>query len=175
MQEARPYTKFIYMNKLHINRTKKALSIIELLAVISIISILAAFAIPAYLSHTVATKLNSLWQLAEPAKLYVEARYLKDNTAVTSVTVTANSKEVTTSGSNLALCISVRNGVVWVVADKTKFNNEILWVAWTPSTVTGSLAWTCTYSATAATYIANSAPNCTVGTAAYSADTTCNQ
>ena len=162
------------MNKLHSNYSRKAFSLIEILAIVTIICLLAAFAIPAYLTHIGTTKLNSLWQLAEPAKLYVESRYLKDNTDVTTITVDANSAEVTTSGSNLARCITIQGGVVSVVADPDKFYDQVLWVAWTPSTASGSLAWTCTYSAAAAEYIANSAANCAVGSAAYLADAVCN-
>lgn len=152
-----------------------AFSMIELLTVISIITLLAAFTIPAYLNHIQTTKLNSLWQLAEPAKLYVQSQYLKHNTDVTTIDVNANSTEFTTAPDpDLVRCITIQNGVVSVVANPAGFSGNAYWISWTPTAADGALTWACNYDATAAEFIADSVPDCTSGTAAFSDDATCN-
>lgn len=173
MQDCCDYTRFKEMNIINM-KFKSAFSIIELMVVIAIILLLAVIALPIYQSDLTKTKLNSLWQLAEPAKLYVESQYLKNNTNVTTLNVNANTKDVTTANPDLVRCITIQNGVISVVGNPNKFYGNAYWVSWTPTIDAGRIVWSCTYDPTAEEYIGVATSNCTPGTAQFAADSTCN-
>jgi prepilin-type N-terminal cleavage/methylation domain-containing protein len=160
--------------KLGINMPlKRAFSLIELLTVITIIAILGAVAIPALLNNIISSKINSLWSLAQPAKLYVETQYLKHNTAMADIIVDSGAAEVTTSNSDLVKCVTIQEGIVSVVGDPDSLWGRTFWVAWTPTVTAGEISWACTYNAEAIDYIGTALSNCSTGAALYTDDAGC--
>lgn len=158
--------------RLHV-KINSAFSLVELLAVTAIIAIIAAFAVPNYMNYLTETKLNSMWQQAEAAKMAVASQYLKQNTTVSSIAVDSGTKEYTTTTTDFIKCITIQNGVVSVVAKPESFNNLNIWISWTPTVTSGAITWACKYSSDAAQFMSDAAPSCSVGTAAYAADAAC--
>jgi len=112
--------------------------------------------------------------VSDPGQMAVASQYLKQNTAVNTIAVDSGTKEYTTPNSDFVKCITIQSGIVSVVAKPTSFNDLNIWIAWTPTVTSGALTWSCSYSSDAAQYMADSAPSCSVGTEAYSADAACN-
>jgi prepilin-type N-terminal cleavage/methylation domain-containing protein len=155
-------------------QTQRAFSMLELITVVAIIAILAALSIPAYLQHVTATKISSLWQLAEPAKLYVESQYLKNNINVNALVVNSGTTDFTSADSSLVKCITIQNGVISVVGNPDSFFGNTYWVAWSPSVSSGRITWSCSYPAAAQQYMATSVTNCTPGSPQFASDAACN-
>jgi type IV pilus assembly protein PilA len=137
-----------------------AFNLLELLAVVAIVGIIAAFAIPSYLNYVTQSKVNTLWHQAEAAKLAVESKYLKQNSAINSITVNSGTKDYTTPNANYVKCITIQNGVVVVRANPTNFNSKNIWIAWTPNASSGDVVWSCSYSSDAAQYVTDVGDTC---------------
>lgn len=152
-----------------------AYSLVELLAVATIVSIIAAFSIPSYMQYLTETKINYMWQLADAPKLAMQTKYLKNRINPTTVTSHGYGDEYNSTAptTDYIRCISIENGVVLVLGQPSAFNNENIWVAWTPSTASGVLTWSCSYSADAAQYIGNTMPNCNQEAAPSNTDPAC--
>lgn len=164
------------MNKILSPQNEKAFSLIELLVTATIVAVIAAFAIPSYITYTTKTRVNALWEQAEAAKLAVDSKYLKQNTEVNTITVNSGTTEYTSSTNSIVKCITIQSGTVSVVGDPNIFSNKVIWISWVPSTTSGSLVWSCLYSADAAAYLSNLATSCSQGstTSQFTADTACN-
>lgn len=152
----------------------KAFSLVEILTVIVIVSVLAAVAIPNYITYVLETRTQALFAAATAAKLEVEGRYLREGTAMSAIDVNSGTQDYTTPTADYIKCITIQNGIVSVVGENSEFNNQTIWVSWTPTVSSGLISWACNYSSTAASYVGAYAPNCSTGTAAYSADSACN-
>lgn len=148
------------MNNAAFRKKLSSFTLLELLVVAAIVAVIAAFAIPGYTNYVTQTKVNALWQQAEAAKLEVESMYLKQNMAVSSITVDSGTTEYTTSNTDFVKCITIQGGIVAVEGDPTKFNNLSIWIAWEPTVTAESLTWTCIYSPDAAPYVANVSNTC---------------
>lgn len=164
------------MNKILSPYKSKAFSLLELLTVATIVAIIAGFSIPSYMTYVKKTRVNALWEQAEAAKLAVESKYLKQNTAVNTITVNSGAADFTTSTDENVKCITIQSGTVSVVGDPDSFSNQSIWISWVPSTTTGSLVWSCLYSAQAAPFLSSLATSCSQGnsTSQFSDDTACN-
>lgn len=164
------------MNKILLPRKAKAFSLLELLVVATIVAIIAAFSAPSYMTYVTKTKVAALWEQTEAAKLAVESKYLKQNTAVNTITVNSGTTEYTTSTDSHVKCITIQHGTISVVGDPNSFSNKVIWISWVPSTTTGSIVWSCLYSADTAAYLNNLATNCSQGssTIQFTDDTACN-
>jgi prepilin peptidase dependent protein D len=166
--------KFKLMNIRHNKPINQAFSLIELMAVMIIIIIIASLAISEYRFYINKTKVNGLWEKAEPAKLAIESSYLRTNASVSGITVNSGTAEYTTPTDDFVKCITIQGGVISVVGDPTKFNSSNMWISWTPTVSSGTLTWACTYSSDASQYLSTAASSCSLGTADYSADSACN-
>lgn len=145
-----------------------------MLVVAAIVAVIAAFAIPGYINYVTQTKVNALWHQAEEAKLAVESMFLKKNLDLATVDVNSGAQLYTTTNVDFVKCITIQNGVISVVADPTKFNSKSIWVAWQPTTTSGTIVWSCLYSADAAPYVTDLASTCTQGsTTFFTADPAC--
>lgn len=164
------------MNKILSPHGVTAFSLLELLVVATIVAIIAAFAIPSYMTYVTKSRVNVLWEQADAAKLAVESKYLKQNTAVNTITVNSGAAEYTTSTDPLIKCITIQDGTVSVVGDPNSFSSKDIWISWVPNTATGALVWSCLYSADTATYVSNLATSCSQGssTVQFTDDTACN-
>lgn len=139
-------------------------SLLELLVVVAIITVIAAFAIPGYTNYVLNSRVNALWQQAEAAKLQVESMYLKKNMPINTITVNSGTTEFTTPTLDFVKCITVQNGVISVVGEPTKFNDQDVWIAWEPSDSGGAITWSCIYSPETSTYVTDVANTCGVQT-----------
>ena len=166
--------KFKLMNIIPYKELNQGFSLLELLAAMVIALIVAGISVSSYKFYSNKALVNSMWGEAEEAKLAVESSYLKQNTGLSGLTFNSGSKEYTTPTSASTKCITIQNGIVSVVGKPTSFGGLNVWIAWTPSVSTGTLTWACTYSSDATEYLGDSATSCSVGTAAYSADSACN-
>ncbi len=137
---------------------------LELLVVAAIVAVISAFAIPGYNSYIRQARVNALWSQAEEAKLAVEAKYIRDNQSISSITVNSGTKEYTTPTLDFVKCITIQNGVVSVVGVPAKFNNLSIWISWQPTTSTGSVDWGCVYSSDTAQYVTDVASTCAAQT-----------
>jgi len=154
-------------------KINSAFSLVEILTVIIIVAIIAAFAVPNYINYLTETKVNSMWHQAEAAKLEVEAQYLKQGTAVSSITVNSGTTEYTTPNADFIKCITIQSGIVSVEGLPTSFSGLNLWISWTPTVSAGAITWACNYSSDAANFMSDASQACSVGTAAYTADSAC--
>ena len=163
------------MNTIRFTNLVKAFSLPELLVVATIVAIISGFAIPSYLGYTKKAKINALWEQVTAAKLAVESKYLKQNTAVSTITVNSGATEYTSSTNSNIQCITIQNGVVSVVGNKNSFENNI-WISWVPDTSSGYIVWSCLYSEDAAPYLDNLEVNCTPSntTSQFTTDAACN-
>jgi prepilin-type N-terminal cleavage/methylation domain-containing protein len=161
------------MNIIFQKSISSAFSLVELLTVTAIIAILAAFAIPSYMHHITETKVNSMWQEAESARMIVESKYIKTNAAPSTVTVNSGAAEYTSTNTDFIKCITIQSGVVSVVGQPSKFSSLNIWISWTPTVSSGLLSWACAYSSDAVDYLPDAANNCSVGSPAYSTDSAC--
>lgn len=145
-----------------------------MLVVAAIVAVIAAFAVPGYLNFVIQTKVSGLWQQAEESKLAVESKFLKQNQAVASITVDSGTQLFTTTNVDFVKCITIQGGVVSVVGDPSKFNDKSIWIAWQPTTTSGTISWACLYSADAAPYVTDLANTCTESATTYfTADAAC--
>src|SRR5688572_8599294 len=111
-----------------------AFSLLELLTVIAIVAITAAFAIPSYVSYVIQTKVNTMWQLAEPAKLEVMNQYLRKRLDVEQITVNAGIADYTAVANNDSIkCITIQGGQISVVGNPSYFYDKNIWISWTPT------------------------------------------
>lgn len=169
------YTRFRSMQIKIYKFRYQAFNLVELLTVVAIAAIIAAFSVPAYFNNVKATRLNSLYLQLEPAKQYVEERYLRYHEDPSTITVASGSHSVT-AGDSLtnAHCVTIQAGVVAALLVSDLVTTDALWVAWTPTLVGGQITWACTYPAAAADLIGSIATNCSVGTApAFGDDSGC--
>jgi Tfp pilus assembly protein PilE len=139
-----------------------AFTLIELLLVAAIAVVVAAFSIHSYMNYIIQTRVNALWEQADAAKLEVESKYLKQNVPVTSITVDSGTAEYTTSNVDFVKCITIQDGVVSVVGVPSKFNNQSVWISWTPSQTSEDIVWSCNYSTAAAPYVTDVSNTCAV-------------
>lgn len=147
---------------------------VELMTVVAIIAILAAISIPAYVNYITGTKLQALWKLGEPAKLYVESQFYKNALNVDELTINSTEREFTTSpDTDLAKCITIQSGIISVVGNPDSFYGNTFWIAWIPSVSSGTLQWSCSYNEGAQQYLESALKNCTIGSEQYSDDTGC--
>lgn len=171
------YTRFNDMNNTYYRKNIYGFSLLELLIIAAIVAVIAAFSIPSYMNYIDQTKINTLWQQAEAAKLVVESRYLKQNTFPSNITINSGAAEYTTANIDFAKCITIQNGVVSVVATPSKFGNKSIWIAWSPTVTQGIINWACTYSTDTTQYINDIANTCSVynlGTLPFANDPACN-
>jgi prepilin-type N-terminal cleavage/methylation domain-containing protein len=163
------------MNKI-LSRRAKAFSLLELLVVATIVAIIAGFSAPSYMTYVRKTRINSLWEQAEPAKLAIESKYLKQNTAVNTITVNSGVTEYTTTTDPDVKCITIQEGTVSVVGDPGSFSNKVIWISWVPNTASGSIVWSCLYSEDSAPYLSNLATSCSQGSSIdqFADDAACN-
>jgi prepilin-type N-terminal cleavage/methylation domain-containing protein len=164
------------MNKILLPHRTKAFSLLELLVVATIVAIIAGFSVPSYMTYVKKTRVNALWEQTEAAKLVVESKYLKQNTAVNTITVNSGAAEYTTSSDPYVKCVTIQSGTVSVVGDPASFSSEDIWISWVPTTTTGSLVWTCLYSEDSAPYLSSLATSCSQGSSTdqFTDDTACN-
>jgi len=164
------------MNKILLPHKAEAFSLLELLVVVTIVAIIAAFSVPSYMTYVTKTRVAALWEQTEAAKLAVESKYIKQNAAVNTITVNSGTAEYTTSTDSHVKCITIQGGTVSIVGDPNSFSNKNIWISWLPSTTTGSIVWSCLYSADTAAYLSNLAANCSQGSATdqFAGDTACN-
>lgn len=135
-------------------------SLLELLIVASIVIILAAFTIPGYMRYVTQSRVNALWHEAEAAKLAVISKYVRDGTAVDTVTVNSGDAEYTTSNSDLVKCVTIQDGIVSVVGNPDMFNDELIWIAWQPTDTGTGIDWSCIYPTTVAPYVSGVNDTC---------------
>lgn len=151
-------------------------SLLELLIIAAIIVVIAAFSIPSYMSYIDQSKISTLWQQAEAAKLSVESRYLKQNIQPSSITVNSGATEYTTVNNDFVKCITIQNGIVSIVGIPSKFGQKAIWVAWSPIVTQGTIEWSCIYSTDTAAYINDISNTCSVynsGTLPFANDAAC--
>lgn len=137
-----------------------AFSLLEILTVVAIVAITAAFAIPSYISYVVQTKANALWAFAEPAKLEVQSRYLRQRVDIDDITVNSGEQAFTTASSDFVKCITVQGGVVSVVGLPSSFYDKDIWISWVPSVTDEGISWSCIYSDDAAEYLTATTETC---------------
>lgn len=164
------------MNKILIPHNAKAFSLLELLVVMAIVTIISAFATQSYRAYKIRAQVNALWEQAAAAKLAVESKYLKQNTAVNTITVNSAATEYTSSTNSDVKCITIQTGTISVVGNSESFSGKTIWISWVPTTATGYIVWSCLYSADAASYLSSLAANCSQGnsTSQFTADAACN-
>jgi len=138
----------------------KAFTLLELLTVAAIVAIIAAFAIPSYMRYVTETKVNAMFSEAEAAKLAVQSQYLKNRTALSSITVDSGDEEYTTTNTDYVQCVTIQGGEVSVVGNSSDFFGKTIWITWTPAEDSGELTWTCRYSDDAAEYLTDIAAAC---------------
>lgn len=160
--EHKKCTRFKEMNTIDKPHYYLGFTLLELLMIAAITAVIAAFSIPSYRNYVTKTKVNALWHQAEAAKLAVESKYLKLDTAVNDITVNSGAAEYTTSNTNFVKCITIQNGTVSVVGDPTKFNGKEIWISWTPTVGAGSINWSCNYSNDTVPYVADTSDTCAV-------------
>lgn len=141
-----------------------------MLVVAAIVAVIAVFAVPGYINYVTQTRVNALWHQAEESKLAVESMFLKQNLDLTTVDVNSGAQLYTTTNVDFVKCITIQNGIISVVADPSKFNDKSIWIAWQPTTTSGTIAWSCLYSADAAPYVTDPASTCTQGSTAFYTD-----
>lgn len=162
------------MNNTHFKSSIAAFSLIELMIVVALVGIIAVFAIPNYMANVMDTKVKAMWQMADSAKLEVEANYLKNHPSLSSINVGSGTTGYTSTDTNFIKCITIQQGIVSVVGIPGQLRNENIWVSWEPSVATDVLTWNCKYSSDAAKYMGGMASLCVVGVAAYATDAACN-
>lgn len=141
-----------------------------MLVVAAIVAVIAAFAVPGYTNFVTQTRVNALWHQAQEAKLAVESMFLKRNQDLATLDVGSGTQLYTTTNVDFVKCITIQNGIISVVGDPDKFNDQSIWVAWQPTTTSGTIEWSCLYSADAAPYVTDPASTCTQGSTDYFTD-----
>ena len=136
------------MNKIFNLPLKHAYSLVEMMTVVAIISIIGAIATPMYKKYVTETRVKSMWQEAESAKLAVSADYFKRYKTFDTINYGQGTTEFTTTATNFIKSINIVSGVVTVTGEPSKFGGNEIAISWSPKIDDEVLTWTCAYTGT---------------------------